>query len=104
MAGKVEESNSKIHLLGKSWTKYSDLNINPVKEDDDYNIVDNKPRKTGRLKFRIIGASSLATRKSSKEEIQAKIKVDGSLMFSSRLSKNKWDENVDVQGMNIFLI
>lgn len=97
MALKVEELNSKIQLLSKSNSKYADLIMSDVREEDE-SLLDTKDRKTGRIKFKLVGAANLASRKSQKDEIQAIIKVDGCLIFSSRLAKIKWDENVDLQG------
>lgn len=69
-----------------------------VKEEEESTFLDSKDRKTGRIKFKIVGAANLASRKSQKDEIQAKIKVDGCLIYTSRLSKSRWDENLDLQG------
>jgi Ca2+-dependent lipid-binding protein len=98
----VDESNAKIQLLAKSNSKYADLNMSDVKEEDE-SVWDSKDRKTGRIKFKIIGATNLAKRKSQKDEIQAKIKVDGCVIYSSRLAKIKWDEYIDLQGEKLKL-
>lgn len=100
----MEESNSKIQLLTKSNSKYADLHISNVKEEEESTILDSKDRKTGRIKFKIIGAANLAARKTQKDDIQAKIKVDGCFIYSSRLSKNRWDESLDLQGICCCLI
>ncbi|TPX64063.1 hypothetical protein SpCBS45565_g06148 [Spizellomyces sp. 'palustris'] len=72
---KIAEANAKLAFLQKAEHKYSGLSVSDEEEEEGY-LADVRLRKTGRLRARIIGASNLPGRRSSKDELVAIVRVD----------------------------
>ena len=103
---KIAEANFKVAMLTKAEHKYLELYVqssSPKQDDDSLYLSDNQDRRTGRIIMRLIGAINISNRKSLKDEIYAVIKVDGSTKYTSKASKNRWDENINFQGILFFL-
>ena len=97
---KIGEANSKIAMLTKSEHKYTELYLEAPKESQEEELPylsDNKDRRTGRIIMKLTGAINLANRKSLKNEIIAIVRVDGSTKYTSRATKNRWDESINFQ-------
>jgi hypothetical protein len=95
---KIAEAAFKINILGKAEHKYSDLLIDAQEAiDDELFLSDNQDRRTGRIKIKLIGVINLS-RKASKDDLVAVIKVDGTTKYVSKPVKSRWDEQADFQG------
>lgn len=95
---KITEANLKISILSKSEHKYNELYLEvPDAQDEEMYLSDNKDRRTGRIIMKLVGAINLSSRKSLKDEIIAVVKIDGSVKYTSRATKSRWDENINIQ-------
>ncbi|KAI8926555.1 kinase-like domain-containing protein [Entophlyctis helioformis] len=92
----LAEAKGKESLLIKAKNKFTQLYVAEDEQEDSAHIVDNALRKTGRLSMKIVGAANLTGRKSIKEEIVAEIYVDGIKKYTSRPTRQKWDEVADL--------
>lgn len=59
--------------------------------------ADVRLRKTGRLKAKILNAANLPGRRSSKDELVAVIRVDGTVKYQTKPTKTQWHEYIDLQ-------
>jgi hypothetical protein len=91
-------------MLTKAEHKYSELLVQGAAEetpetDEILYLSDNRDRRTGRVIMRLTGAINITTKKSSKDEMVAVIKIDGTTKHTSRATKSRWDETLNFQGI-----
>ncbi|KAJ3034450.1 Serine/threonine kinase [Rhizophlyctis rosea] len=93
---KLSDVVAKVAFLTKAEHRYAGLYVEDDENDEEY-LQDVRQRRTGRLKIRLIGATNLPGRRASHEEILAIIRVDGNKKYTTRPTKNRWDEMIDIQ-------
>eukprot|EP00842_Homolaphlyctis_polyrhiza_P002432 jgi/Hompol1/318/HPOL_002902-RA len=92
----LTEAKSKEMLLLKAKNKFTQLYVAEDENEDGVQFADVAQRKTGRLSMKIMGAANITGRKSLKEDIYAQVVVDGIIKFTTRPSKQKWDETTEL--------
>ncbi|KAI8894225.1 kinase-like domain-containing protein [Globomyces pollinis-pini] len=92
-AAKIKEQ-----LLVRAKNRYSQLYVpTDVSEEDPAALHDTNERRTGRLRMKLCEAIHITDRKSARDDIVATVAIDGVVKFTTRPSKSRWDEIVDVQ-------
>ena len=114
---KLSDVVAKVAFLTKAEHRYAGLYVDDENENEEeylqgnshhhptsrvYQLLKQLPsdvrqRRTGRLKIRLIGATNLPGRRASHEEIFAVIRIDGNKKYSTRATRNRWDEHIDIQ-------
>ncbi|KAJ3022317.1 Serine/threonine kinase [Thoreauomyces humboldtii] len=93
---KIAEANAKLAFLQKADHKYAGLCVADDEEEEGY-LADVRMRKTGRLRAKIVGATNLPGRRSSKDEIMAVVRVDGVIKHETKPTRTQWQEYIDIQ-------
>ncbi|KAH6565313.1 hypothetical protein BASA50_008961 [Batrachochytrium salamandrivorans] len=92
---KLAEAKAKETLLLKAKNKLDQIYVKDSTSEDELHIFDTSIRKTGCVSMRIAGAANITGRKSQREEIIAQVVVDGTLKYTTRPSRQKWDESTE---------
>nr|KAJ3412449.1 Serine/threonine kinase [Polyrhizophydium stewartii] len=92
----LAEAKAKEALLLKAKAKFDQIYVRVDDQDDSAHMLDAQQRKTGRLSMKLMGAANITGRKSQRDEIFAQVFVDGILKYTTRPSKQKWDETTEL--------
>ncbi|KAJ8331322.1 Serine/threonine kinase [Batrachochytrium dendrobatidis] len=93
---RLAEAKVKEMLLFKAKTKLDQIYLKDNEHEDDSHIYESSKRKTGKLSVKVIGAANITGRKSQREEIIAQVLVDSVLKYTTRPSRQKWEESMDL--------
>ena len=98
LESQLAASKAKEQILIKAKNRYKQLHVG-VDDDTQDALLQNDTtgRMTGRLKLKLIEAVNITGRKSLKDDIVCVISVDGIAKVTTKPTKAKWDEIVDIQ-------